>query len=644
MNFFESEARAHSRSGLLVFLFVLALAAILAAVNALVFLILLKSGYHPSGSWQNLFIQAAHGEGPIFHTSIAVILLVGFSALFKIGSLKSGGQSVAEMMGGRRVSPDTKDLGERRLMNVVEEMSLASGIGVPPVYVFPDRGINAFAAGYSPSSAVVAVSSGALAVLTRDELQGVVAHEFSHIFNGDMKLNIRLIGLLGGIVALAVVGRFVMQGGGGRVRSEGDKGGVPLALLLGLGLFLIGYIGVFFAQLIKSAISRQREFLADASAVQFTRNPAGILGALLKIRDGAGSRLASSSTEEVSHLLFAEGVSSVFATHPPLEDRIRAIDPSRQLEPRVKEDSARMEEEEGPMEAAVSFSGSAARAPARPAAAPAPSVSRVTDSVGRQSPEALDAAKGMLDRIPALFRSSLQTTPGARAGAYAALLDPRDDVRRRQMGLLGEEAPSAEIAYAHLLSAGEELRLPVLGLAVSALRGMSSAEKEVFFQRVHALIVEDNRLTPFEMLADVFLRRALDEAPGAPGSGPGSVRAAFGKVVTALSFLAHAGNPGRPQAASEAFLRGAERLGPGLRAAIMPIVEIDPDSLRESLDVLATSDSDVRRRMMDAAEACVLADEKITVEEWEVLRVLGGALDCPLPPAFGFPASAENAL
>jgi hypothetical protein len=200
------------------------------------------------------------------------------------------------------------------------------------------------------------------------------------------------------------------------------------------------------------------------------------------------------------------------------------------------------------------------------------------------------------------------------------------------MGLLGEEAPSAEIALAHLAAAGEELRLPVLGLAVSALRGMSSAEKDGFFQRVHALIIEDNRLTPFEMLADVFLRRALDEAPGAPGSGPGSVRAAFGEVVTVLSFLAHAGNPGRPQAAMEAFSRGAERLGPGLRAAIMPIIEIEPDSLREAFDALAASDSDVRRRMMDAAEACVMADEKVMVEEWEILRVLGGALDCPLPP------------
>jgi hypothetical protein len=200
------------------------------------------------------------------------------------------------------------------------------------------------------------------------------------------------------------------------------------------------------------------------------------------------------------------------------------------------------------------------------------------------------------------------------------------------LGLLGEEGPSTEIAFAHLSSTDAELRLPVLGLAVSALRGLSSGENDAFFQRIHALIIEDNRLTPFEMLADVFLRRALAEAPGVPGSGPGSVRAAFGAVVTTLSFLAHAGNSGRPQAAEEAFRRGAARLGPGLRAAIMPIIEITPESLREALDALATSDPDVRRRLMDAAETCVMADEKVTVEEWEVLRVLGGALDCPLPP------------
>jgi Zn-dependent protease with chaperone function len=262
------------------------------------------------------------------------LLLIGGGSLFKIAQLNGGGTTVAESVGGMRIAPNTTDPLERRLLNIVEEMALASGVPVPPVFMLPEeQGINAFAAGYSPSDAVVAVTRGTAEQLSRDELQGVVAHEFSHILNGDMRLNIRLIGLLHGILLLSLVGRilFRMTAYSGRRRSKNDSAGA--ILVVGLVLIIIGSIGALMGNLIKAAVSRQREFLADASAVQFTRNPGGIAGALKRIGAAIkGSLLKHPNAAEMSHLYFGQGVwegfSGLMATHPPLKKRILRLEPN----------------------------------------------------------------------------------------------------------------------------------------------------------------------------------------------------------------------------------------------------------------------------------------------------------------------------
>src|SRR5574341_2206165 len=260
---------------------------------------------------------------------IAVDLVFAVSG-WNVMQLASGGKAVAEMCGARRVSPDTRDPLERRLLNVVEEMSIASGVRVPAVYVMDDEaGINAFAAGYDVSDSVVAVTRGTLQTLNRDELQGVVGHEFSHILNGDMRLNIRMIGVLAGIVFISSIGAFVMR----NVRGSSDNKGATGIILIGLALFLIGYVGLFFARLIKSAVSRQREFLADASSVQFTRNPDGIAGALDQIRvSSSGALIANRYAEEMSHMFFGESVKvwlgGMFDTDAPIEERIRRVQPN----------------------------------------------------------------------------------------------------------------------------------------------------------------------------------------------------------------------------------------------------------------------------------------------------------------------------
>ena len=327
MNFFESQDAAKRNTGKLIFLFALAVISLILVTNLMVMFIFgvfssemtsMAASNSISLRWE---IFAAVGVG------VALVILVG--SLYKIAALSGGGSRIAEMMDGRLLVSGSDDFKERRLLNVVEEMAIASGTPVPPVYVMEEKGINAFAAGYSPSDAVIGVSRGALNTLSREQLQGVIAHEFSHILHGDMRINIRLIGVLHGIMVLGIIGYHLLRSGS-RSRRSKDSGGI---VALGLGLVVVGYVGTFFGNLIKAAVSRQREYLADASAVQFTRNPEGIAGALMQIgQHSEKSYLQHPGSNEISHALFEEGsvmaMSRLYATHPPLEERIGAILPN----------------------------------------------------------------------------------------------------------------------------------------------------------------------------------------------------------------------------------------------------------------------------------------------------------------------------
>ncbi len=259
--------------------------------------------------------------------SLFTLLVMVCGCLFKIWKLRRGGKGLAAMLGARPIDPDTRHSDEKKLINVVEEMSIASGIPAPQLYVLDkEEAINAFVAGFRPSETVLVVTHGTLKKLDRDELQGVIAHEFSHIFNADMRLNLRLIAVLAGILALGKIGEFMLRGSSRR--SSSNRKGNSL-VLVALALVVVGYLGLFFGRLIKAAISRQRELLADASAVQFTRNPAGLAGALIKIRNGNGSHLDSVHAEDMSHMCFGETLGfrfrNLLATHPPLDERLGAL-------------------------------------------------------------------------------------------------------------------------------------------------------------------------------------------------------------------------------------------------------------------------------------------------------------------------------
>src|SRR5215469_15641997 len=333
MDFFEQQAKAHRKTKWLVFYFALAVAGMIAAIYiAAIFIFSGVEAEHYHRYYNQAAPQfSAWNPQVFFGVCIAVLAVVGIGSTYKTMSLSAGGSAVSELMGGRLVNTNTTDLNERKLLNVVEEMSIASGVPMPQVYVMDDEdGINAFAAGHKPSDATVTVTRGCMRILTRDQLQGVIGHEFSHILNGDMRINLRLMGIIFGILCLAIIGRILLYSG----RGGGDRrGGQNVLPLFGIALLIIGYIGVFFGRLIQAAVSRQREFLADASSVQFTRNPEGIAGALKKIGGlREGSRVRAAQAGEVSHMFISDAFmgqrfTDLMATHPPLKERIRRLDP-----------------------------------------------------------------------------------------------------------------------------------------------------------------------------------------------------------------------------------------------------------------------------------------------------------------------------
>jgi Zn-dependent protease with chaperone function len=627
MNFFEQQDRAKRRTALLVFYFAVAVILIVAAVN----LAVMAVAWMRSPDWRSFGppefgFWAMATPKLMIQASAAALVVILLGAAQKTYALRGGGRAVAAMLDGRPVYPGTEDEAERRLLNVVEEMALASGVAVPGVYVLKDTSINAFAAGWRPDAAVVAVTRGALDKLNREELQAVVAHEFSHIFNGDMRLNVRLLGLMNGILTIALLGRLLLHGVSGKSRRKGSGG--ALLVLLGLALLVIGYIGVFLSRFIKAAISRQKEFLADASAVQFTRNPGALLSALNKIRSKPyASYLSHPQTEELSHLLFAQGFNTIltwsFDTHPPLEERIRAVDPNFSLETTASESAAPAEPER---KSAPPAPAATRTSPAAPGPLPTLAVAAM---VGRPTAEDVEAAARYKSSLPSGVTSRLESPEGGRAVVYALLLSDDTEVRRRQLEILGAEGPAAEEASRPLQEAALRLRLPLLELAIPSLRRLEEAAKRIFLENAGRLAVEDNRLQPFEFAAKTILSRALFPG-GKSGAGRWRAEDLPAEAACLLSYLAYAGAAGSERAAQAAFSAGFAKLGAGAKILLSWDL-CGPDAASASLDRLAEADPSAKRRLLEACAACVFHDAQVKPEEWEVLRAFAECLECPLP-------------
>ena len=490
MDFFEHQDAARRRTRRLIVYFILAVITIVVAIYFVVLLGMMFAGGSGRPDQPNPYMDTPWHLDLFVIVALATIGVIALSSLYKTAQLAAGGETVAHMMGGRLIDRRTRDLAERRLLNVVDEMALASGTPVPPVYVMDNEpSINAFAAGFQPGDAVIGVSHGCLEYLTRDELQGVMAHEFSHILNGDMRMNLRLIGILHGILVIAIIGWFVLRSIGSSGRSSrSDKGGgaVLLILAVGLGLIVVGSVGLFFGRLIKSAVSRQREYLADASAVQFTRLPEGIAGALKKIGGRPEtSKIENAHAEEISHMFFGCAFGSfahqLFATHPPLAQRIARIDPNfdGQFPKRVSPVKAEPEPAKPAAKPRSPFEalGGGKTTPLDPGG--------VLGRIGVLGLEQIAYAAAILDAIPDPLRDAAAEPYGARGLIYAVLLDRDADVRRRQLDSLQSKAEELSYRETQRLAAlvgdlPEEVRLPLVETAFPALKQLSPEQYKNF--------------------------------------------------------------------------------------------------------------------------------------------------------------------
>src|SRR5881396_3755666 len=555
MDFFEQQHRARRHTWLMLLLFVLAVAAIVAAfdlVCAVVYIWLFDVQILYSS---NLLQQVPRSV--YLWSTLATLLVIGWGTASRLYQLSSGGVAVADLIGARHVKRDTGEPAERRLLNVVEEMALASGITVPLVFVMDDqRTINAFAAGYSPNEATVIVTRGTLEQLNRDELQGVVAHEFSHILNGDMRLNIHLVGVIAGIVMIGSIGAFLMTG----IRDGDDlrRAGTDIRVFfLGFLLWLIGSIGVLAGRLIKAVISREREFLADASAVQFTRNPEGIGGALFKI-GRRGSAIAQRHAEELSHMCIGAPVNdffefAVFHDHPPLDERIERLLGSgagRLLRERMERAEAATLSAQGSPVVSELVSPLYAPRNAAPAASGPRSAAGIAgsmvESIGNPSSAHLDHARGMLEAIPAEIRAAVGHEEGAQAALFALLLG-EGELRKAQLALIGTgsgaelAAQSARFAVA-LKPLGARARLPVLELVIPTLKRLPGPERDGLLEKIKGVIEADRKITLGEFVLLTLCRTQIQKEPKRPPAVKyRSVDAVATEAAVVLSLLAHSG-------------------------------------------------------------------------------------------------------
>ena len=569
-------------------------------------------------------------------------LILGGS-LFKLAQLRGGGTVVAERLGGMRIYPNTTDPHQRRVLNVVEEMALASGVPVPPVYFLPrEQAINAFAAGYTPSDAVVAVTRGCAEQLTRDQLQGVIAHEFSHILNGDMRLNIRLIGVLHGILLLGLLGRILLHSTAysGRGRSRNDS--VAILLLVGLAVLVLGSIGTLIGNLIKAAVSRQREYLADASAVQFTRNPGGISGALQRIGAAlSGSKLKHPGASEASHMYFStgvwEGFTGLMATHPPLGKRIRALDPTWDGKFPAAPEALPGATRGDPAGAGLAGLVGADRVDGTADRVAVETVERASDQVGQMTLAHRQYALQLVRSLPEPVTQAAHEPYGARAVIFGLLLDGRRDLRKIQMQRLAELALADVVELtARLTPAIDQVdlraRLPLIDMTLPALRAMAPPQYETFAHCLRELVAADQKIGLFEWTLQRLLLRHLQ--PQFRPIHPRPVRY-YGLQRLAdpcsilFSTLAQAGNSPEEARAAHA---AAARLLPEVRLRLLPSDACRLVNLDGALRTLTRVSAKQRRRLIDAAAASICADGAVQVREAELLRAVSDMLDCPMPP------------
>ncbi len=650
MNFFEHQEKARKQSRWIILAFIGVALLIIAAVDLIVLALFALQGPLTSGTAAITHAGVENILNPQLWAANADILMgssaatggvIGLASLGKIAALRSGGGKVARDMGGVLITPDVKDPLRRRLYNVVEEIALASGVPVPEVFVMENEpAINAFAAGYSPADAAIAVTQGTLEKLNRSELQGVVAHEFSHIFNGDMRINIRMMGIIFGIMVLAILGRKFLHSSRYRLSSSRDNNGSAI-VFIGMALMLIGYIGLFFARWMKSALSRQREYLADASAVQFTREPDGIAGALKKIAAYNHSSYLKADAEEVSHMLFGTGYRSLmFATHPPLEKRIeriqRGFDSSeiKQLAEKLKAQEQRQHEQAELAAKEQEQKASGKRSGAFDVAA-------IIENIGNPEFERILAAAILAADIPAGLSDAAHSLEWAPEVLFYCLLENKTDLRDKQLLIIAQQMGDiSEKKVGHLINANQpispEQRLPLLEICFPTLKRRPVSDIENILNTIRLLVMVDNKIDSFEYLLSRLVERYLTESKDPSRTrlhGRKKLGDCIDELSTVISIVASHGHEDTGaeglQAAQKAYRAGMAKVGINhTNLSFTDHWQKELDAALLKLNKLRPSD---KAKVVEAIAETVSDDGQLVTAEHEMLRAVCSLIHVPLP-------------
>lgn len=619
MNFFEQQDRARKYTWLLMGLFSAAVLCIIALTVALIAASFWGFGQTTSVSTSNYF---QHLDAiTLLKTAFAVVAVIGCVILFKRIQMSRGGPSVAEMLGGKPIDKDTSNANEQQLLNVVEEMSLAAGLPVPPVYVMEETTINAFAAGYDESDAVIGVTRGTLERLSRDQIQGIVGHEFSHILHGDMRLNLNLITILAGIIFISKAGRLALHSTS-RSRSN-NRGGLPV-LGIGFGLLVIGSIGTLFGSLIKSAVSRQREYLADASAVQYTRNPEGIAGALKVIGSGVGSSMSSPNANECSHMFFGDAIFmrafSLFATHPPLDDRILRIDPQWDGN-YLTGKPLKQKPESSTAEAKNKIQG----------------LDKLIKSTGFLDPVMVAIAALLVESLPKSINNSTHNPGSAYALMLALRLDKNEKIRQTQLQFIQEQPllVSDVLRYAKDVDKlSQKDILPLIEMSIPALKRLSAEQYQNFKQHLSQFIFADKQSHLQEWLHYRLLSHYLDSHFNVGNKkrlarNYHSYSQIKQEIVCVMSLLASESHHDEMQK-DAAFFKGMDKLN------VVSVKRVSDDDLEfhdvnkaiEKIDYLVPL---LKDQFLTACADCIEHDNNVTPTEWGLLRVIAACIGCPMP-------------
>ena len=631
MNFFKAQDNARKNTSRLIILFFLAVVFLILLTNLLLIGTFAYMGSNESESFTTL-LSNSYDLKTITVISIGIILLITIGSIYKISSLSNGGQAIAEMLGGKLIPQGSTELNDKKLLNIVEEMSIAAGMPIPKVYLLNESSINAFAAGKTINTAVIGVTKGAVTQLSRDELQGVIAHEFSHILNGDMQLNLRLTGILHGILLIGIIGDHILYSMRYGSRKK-DAGGL---VVIGIGLMVIGYAGTFFGKLIKASVSRQREYLADASAVQFTRNKDTIAGALKKIGGlDEGSILKSPSASEYSHAYFSNGINvffeSLFSTHPPLKNRIKNIDPGwngRFISPKqIEEESHKAKEDKENALAGMAIT-----------AAILTTADQAISKIGTITENNLIHAQSIISNIPSTLKIAAKDPYSARAMIYTLLIREQKD-KKIAWGLLNKHADKSlpELTKTLLTessSLDEQLILPLLELCVNSLRELSKKQYDNFRKTINIIITHDKTVDLNEWVIQRLVLQQLDEhfllckPAKAKHAYLGAVK---NETETMLSLIAYIEHKDSEILAKQAFDLGVKEIG-AYALNFIPQKELSLGKLNSALDELIKLKPLLKPKILKACATIIMTDGKYTRKGIELFRTFSTSLNCPTPP------------